>query len=60
MTYPQFDYTLSSLAAAQQKEMLRNARIADAVRRKQFYPNKMPIPFIVLFKIAPVQLEAKK
>jgi hypothetical protein len=60
MTYPQFDYTLSSLAAAQRKEMLRNARIADAVRRKQFYPNEMPIPFIVLFKIEPVQLEARK
>ena len=60
MSYSQFDYSLASVAAAQQAEMLRNARIAEAVWRKQAYPNDTPIPFIVLFKITPVRLETKK
>lgn len=59
MSYSQFDYSLSSVAAAQQAEMLRNARIAEAVWRKQAYPNDTPIPFIVLFKIAPVKLKVE-
>ena len=59
MSYPQFDYSLSSVASAQQAEMLRNARIAEAVWRKQAYPNDTPIPFIVLFKIAPVKLKVE-
>ena len=60
MSYSQFDYSLSSVAAAQQKEMLRNARIAEAMWRKQAYPNEAPTSFIVLFNIAPIRLEVKK
>ena len=54
MSYDQFDYSFN---AARQREILRTARIAEAMWRKQAYPNETPIPFIVLFKIAPVKLK---
>ena len=56
MSYPQFDYSLASVAAAQQAENLRIAKMENMVLPKQ----DAPISFIVLFKIAPVRLEARK
>jgi hypothetical protein len=53
MSYDQFDYSLSSVAAAQQREILRIAQMENMVLPKQ----DAPISFIVLFKIAPVKLK---
>jgi hypothetical protein len=60
MAYSQFDYSLSSVAAAQQAERLRIAQMENMVLPKQGYPNDTPVSFILLFKIAPVRLEAVK
>jgi hypothetical protein len=56
MSYSQFDYSLASVAAAQQAENLRIAQMENMVLPKQ----DAPISFIGLFKIAPVRLEARK
>jgi len=53
MSYYQFDYSLASVAAAQQAEMLRIAQMENMVLPKQ----DAPISFIGLFKIAPVKLK---
>ena len=63
MSYKQFDYTLANDLAREtaraQRRFDREVKRQEEEIRRAIAP-EAPIPFIVLFKIAPVRLESRK